>query len=233
MNRPRFHASIAACALCAWASLFATYAAAQPQPRRASDEAQANEESETRTRRRLEELRATWNREPSANDVAQAALRHFRVHPEALDDLRANARLRALAPVISGSYRRYGSTSDSLERREMTDPSTTTSVGNLYDDSFSVGVSWDTREAVFNGDQVQVYGLVGVQRDLMLEVLRAYFARRQLMLTMQLRPPSDPLALGMLMLRVDEFTAVIDLLTGGWFSRTVGESRDRARPNAE
>ena len=186
-----------------------------------------NESEERSALRRVEELRASWQHEPTPNEAVQAALRNFRVHPEALDELRSNARLRAAAPILSAGYRRGGSRNSNLETRTITDPAVTNGVANYYDDTFNVGASWDTREAVFNGDQVQIYGLVGVQRDLMLEVLRAYFARRQLALTLQVRPPSDPLALAMLMLRVDEFTAVIDILTGGWFTRTVEERRTR------
>jgi hypothetical protein len=93
--------------------------------------------------------------------------------------------------------------------------------------TFSIGGVWDLRELVFNASEVQVYGLIGVQRDIMLESIRTYYLRRQLMLRMLLRPPEDPLALAALEMRIDEFTAVLDVLTGGWFSEEAARRRGR------
>ncbi|MFN7697531.1 MAG: hypothetical protein ACK5U8_06520, partial [Deltaproteobacteria bacterium] len=50
------------------------------------------------TRRRL-------LREPTPRQTVEAALRYFRVHPEAVDGLRAAARARGSVPLIAGGYR--------------------------------------------------------------------------------------------------------------------------------
>jgi len=136
--------------------------------------------------------------------------------------------MRALLPVLTGGFRYNDTRTAQFEQQTITDPRDVNLNLNTRDNGFSVGLSWDLREAIFNGDQVQIYSLVGVQRDIMLEVLRAYFARRQLVLIAALRPPEDPVALAALELRIEEFTAIIDALTGEWFSRTV-EARTRAR----
>lgn len=160
--------------------------------------------------------------EPSAAQCVQVSLRYFRVHPEALDGLRTAAQARALVPTISASYRfddlRF------LQREAATgfQPRNTDTNWNQQNNNATVALSWDLRDAVFNPDSVQVYGLVGVQRDIMLEVTRTYFARRQLLLRLQYGPPQeDPVSREATQLRVEEFTAQLDVLTGGWFSRSI------------
>ena len=88
---------------------------------------------------------------------------------------------------------------------------------------------WDLRELVFNPAEVQVYGLIGVQRNLMLETTRIYYLRRQLFVRFLNRPPEDPIAREALLLRIDEFTALLDVLSGGWFSRTTATRARAAR----
>ena len=82
---------------------------------------------------------------------------------------------------------------------------------------------------MFNPAEVQVYGLIGVQRDLMLETVRVYYLRRQLFVRFLTAPPEDPVAREALLLRIDEFTAFLDVLTGGWFSRTTEARTARSR----
>ncbi len=178
----------------------------------------------------MAEMRSSWANEPSAAEVVQAALRHFRVERSDLDGLRRDARLRALLPTFGGDYTYHDNRYASFEAQNPT-PLNIDQNSNSLVNGVTARVQWDPRELVFNGDQVNVYGLVGVQRDLMLEVLRAYFARRQLVLTVALRPPEDPIALVSLSLRIEEFTAVLDMLTGGWFTDTANE-RARGRRRA-
>jgi len=177
-------------------------------------------------RARVAQIRAELSREPNARETTQMALRFFRLHPDAVDALRATARLRAILPIVTGGFRYNNTRTAQFEQQTITDPRDVNLNLDTRDNGFSVGVSWDLREAIFNGDLVNIYSLVGVQRDIMLEVLRAFFARRQLVLIARLRPPEDPIALAALELRVDEFTAILDALTGAWFSNTL-EARAR------
>ncbi|MCB9645924.1 MAG: hypothetical protein H6730_04900 [Deltaproteobacteria bacterium] len=89
--------------------------------------------------------------------------------------------------------------------------------------ALSVGAVWDFRELVFNPAEVQVFGLIGVQRDIMLEATRTYYLRKQLVLRKVYKPPEDPMALAALDMRIDEFTALLDVLTGGWFSQQASQ----------
>jgi len=184
-----------------------------------------------RARQMVDRVRASMSHEPTPRETVRAALRYFRVTPDVLDDLRSKARARAVMPTVTGSYRWGDADSNQFETQRITDPRDNSLQFARQDNNVNVSATWDFREAVFNGDQVQVYSLIGVQRDLMLEVLRAYFARRQLALTVALLPPDDPIALASLILRVEEFTAVLDMLTGGWFGDEL-EERNRNRRDA-
>ncbi len=176
-----------------------------PVPGRADDEA------------RIRAARARLDAEPKVDVVVRRALEYFRVEPGKIDSLRAASRWRGALPLLAAGYRRDDLRVARLESQLPT-PLTTEEATNNVTDAYTIGGVWDLRQLVFNPAEVQVYGLIGVQRDLMLEVTRVYFLRRQLYMRMQLRPPEDPIAREALQLRIDEFTSLLDVLTGGWFS---------------
>jgi hypothetical protein len=178
----------------------------------ASPEALAQTAEQTRAKKKLDQ-------EPPAAEVVQLALEHFRVHPEMLDTLRARSHSRALMPLLASGYRFDDARGARASQQMISDPNNVAELSNDRSNSFSVGAVWDLRELVFNPAEVQVFGLIGVQRDVMLEVTRTYYLRKQLLLQKIYEPPSDPLSLGTLELRVEELTAILDVLTGGGFSR--------------
>jgi hypothetical protein len=166
----------------------------------------------------VEQARAQLANEPSVSETVDEALRYFRVDPDSFDGLRTSARTRALLPLLAGGFRFDDADLARAQEQMITTPFTQEEEANTRVYTFSVGGVWDLRELVFNSAEVQVYGLIGVQRDIMLESIRTYYLRRQLLLRLMLRPPEDPLAYAALEMRVDEFTAILDVLTGRWFS---------------
>ncbi len=180
-------------------------------------------------KRSFEDAKLRLNYEPAVSETMQAALRYFRVDPGNFDRLRKTANLRALLPTLAAGYR-LDSTNADLSRTVVGDGTSLTAEGTgTRVHTLSVGAVWDLRELVFNPAEVQVYGLIGVQRDLMLETTRIYYLRKQLFVRFLNSPPRDPLAREALMLRVDEFTALLDVLTGGWFSKTTDKRVVRAQ----
>ncbi len=174
--------------------------------------------------------RAQLRHEPTVAQTVRVCLRYFRVDPDNFDGLRTTAKTRAWLPTLAAGYRLDDL---SLNRLEQTLAGPGLSLTETADEGQSqfnhavtVGAIWDLRELIFNPAEVQVYGLIGVQRDLMLEVTRTFYLRRQLMLRLMLRPPEDPLAYAALEMRVDEFTAVLDVLTDGWFSEEADARRN-------
>lgn len=177
----------------------------------------------------IEAVRRQLSHEPAVGEVTRQSLHYFRVDPDSFDALRTSARTRALLPLLAGGFRVDLANFDRFEDQRIFQPRQIEEATDTQVLTFSLGAVWDLRELVFNAAEVQVYGLIGVQRDLMLETVRTYFLRRQLMLRLQLRPPEDALAYAALELRIQEFTAVLDVLTGNWFS----EEAERRQIEAE
>lgn len=167
----------------------------------------------------LSRLRETLKREPKAPDVVKMALDHYRVSPEEMDALRSSAHTRAWMPVLSGfaGYNAVGTAS--AQSQTITNPQNVTINGAQNVTVLTGGLAWDFRELIFNPAEVQTYAVVPMQRDIMLEVVRTYYLRRQLQIRLALKPPSDPLALATLELRVDEYTSILNSITGGAFGR--------------
>ncbi len=169
---------------------------------------------------KLRQARAKMNAEPKVDEVVRVALQYFRVHPDTMDSLRTAARARGVLPLLAAGYRLDHNDHNGTVTQFDGDPVFTRNddFGDVTH-AGTIGAVWDLRQLVFNPAEIQVYGLIGVQRDLMLEATRVYFLRRQLSLRMYLRPPEDPIAKEALQLRIDEFSSLLDILTGGWFSK--------------
>lgn len=174
----------------------------------------------------LESAREQLRYEPKVAEVVRKCLEYFRVSPENFDDMRRAARQRAALPLLAGGYRFDVDDFARKEQQQITAPRRNEEDTQRQAHAFTIGAVWDLRELVFNPAEVQVYGIIGVQRDLLLEATRTYYLRRQLLLRLLLRPPEDEVAREALNLRIDEFTALLDVLTGGWFTRTT-EVRSR------
>lgn len=184
----------------------------------------------------VEEANAQMSHEPDVAETTRQALAYFRVDPDNFDGLRSASKSRAWLPLVAGGYRFTGNNFNRDQERELTTPFILDENSADTRHEFSIGAVWDFREVVFNASEVQVYGLIGVQRDIMLESTRTYYLRRQLALRLLLRPPEDPLAYAALQMRVDEFTAIIDVLTGGWFTEESNQrlkAKQRRRRSAD
>ena len=141
----------------------------------------------------IEAVEEAFAFEPSVREVTQRALRYFRIDPESFDRLRRTSRSRALLPLFAAGYR-YDDDAFARTEAQAPMPLNVAESTNQLTHSVNVGALWDLRQLAFNPAEVQVYGLVGVQRDILLEVTRTYFLRRQLQMRMALRPPDELLA---------------------------------------
>ena len=136
---------------------------------------------------------------------------------------RRQAALKALLPTLSLDYDRdhdtylngIGSTTNpSFDRIIRTD-----------DPSKSLGVSvnWNLSELIWNDDQTSIDTrsrlLVQLRDDVLNDVTRTFFERRRLQVELLTDPPANPKIQLEKELRLQELTALIDGLTGGWFSQ--------------
>ena len=85
-----------------------------------------------------------------------------------------------------------------------------------------VHAEWDLSGLIYNSDQLRVVSTMNSAiktRDQLLKaVTKAYFARRKLQVDATLNPPDDVAKKLDQELKIQELTATLDALTGGWFS---------------
>ena len=112
-----------------------------------------------------------------------------------------------------------------LDRGGTADPDTFIIGPPEKSTDWHVGLSWNMGELIWNDDQTSIDTrsklMVELRDDLLNEVTHLYFERRQLQVEIWLHPPKElPLKLEK-ELKLQELTAGIDALTGGYFSRSL------------
>jgi len=169
---------------------------------------------------------AELKREPTVRDVQEAALQYFRVNQGQIDSMRSRARIKALAPVleVSGGY----------TKSELDDVSTNAAEGfTTFNDPWVVrgsgGMGWNIRakmtlnlpRLVFNPEELDVASLAGLVEGILKESTRLYYMRRRLQVDMILKPPTDQATMLSKQLRIEELTAMLDAMTGGWYQNAL------------
>ena len=155
--------------------------------------------------------------EPTIAELQEAALRYAEVvHPNRIKALRKNAKLKALLPDVSIDYDKTINYDSGADRYYV----------GPYDWGFTL--SWDVGDLVFS-EQVRLLDsnarlMVQLRDDIINEITRLYYARRQLQTELILSPPKNTEQKLAKTLRLEELTANIDGLTGGYFSRHLKDS---------
>jgi len=188
--------------------------------------------------RAIRALRLKFEREPTVAEAQKAALKFFKVHPEALTSYRRGAAWKALMPDVELIFNNEFGNND----RKLNDalyPSFTQQYGYKESEvvtrgSISLGVRahWALDRLIFNAETLDVSSLVGVQEGLLREITSLYFTRRRLLTSMTLNPPQDPNEEITEQLRLDEVTANLDALTGGFFTREIKKRTEKPQEAA-
>jgi hypothetical protein len=173
-------------------------------------------------------LRLRFEKEPTVAEVQDAALKFFKVHPEKVASYRTGADWKALMPDVEVIFNNEFGTNDRtlhdllyLARESEVPSFPQKELEIVKRGSISIGVRahWQLDRLIFNAETLDVSSLVGVQEGVLREITSLYFTRRRLLTTMTLNPPQDPNEEITETLRLDEITATIDALTGGYFSK--------------
>lgn len=156
------------------------------------------------------------NKEPTIQEIQKIAVKYAEVHPEKIANWRRQARLRALLPELDLSYDKTVFTSVSF-------PQGRGFVGPL---DWGVSLKWDLADFVFSDDQTSIDVrsrlMVQLRDDILNEVTRLYFERRRLQLELKEEGLSEKAKADKL-LRLEELTALIDGLTGGYLTKKTKE----------
>ncbi len=163
-----------------------------------------------------------WDKEPSIRAVQEAAARYAQIDGARIDSWRITPNLGALAPELSAEYRRNVENDQTIGAQ---------SSGNVDytslddDDRYTFKAKWELDRLIFNPDELrvsaEVTSLAKLRENVVDQVTKLYFERRRLQVELDTAAPSE---LGTRLkkeLRLQELTAALDGMTGGWFVRAL------------
>jgi hypothetical protein len=168
-----------------------------------------------------EELAALKKKEPSVEQVQQAALKYFGVNTDRVNGMRAGAAWKAAVPSLEVSGGATGANIADTTVLDEYDPVRPwvlrSASGNALE--LRTTLAWDLPKFIYNPEELDVASLASVQRDIITKVTQLYFARRRLQLAqLSTKDPARKMAQE---LRVEELTAMISGMTGGWYAETL------------
>lgn len=161
--------------------------------------------------------------EPDVAEVRAAAVRRAGLDPERAAGWARRARWAGAVPELTVRVTRALARDENLAIE-------TEAVGRLriatgHDLVVEARASWDLGRLVFDPAELRAARegarLAAERLDLESEVTRLYYQRRRLQMDWILDPPDDPAESARRRLELDELTAALDALTGGWFSREI------------
>jgi|GEM_PF-1284506 len=174
------------------------------------------------------ELEAIKALEPTVEETQRRALEFFQVHPDKVNAMRAGASWKNIVPyfeVTGGGSAAGISETTLLDEYQRIDPELSVednlpwvkrgSTGQAGD--VRVRLSWNLPRLMFNPEELDVSSLMVAQKDVISTITQLYYERRRLQLSLLANPPDDPAARLTLEMRIEELTARLSGMTGGWF----------------
>ncbi len=182
-------------------------------------------------------LRQILKSEPTCRDVQQAALKFYKLEPQRINRMAVATRAKALMPEFQGSINNsvghtFTNTRDGLypsTALAMADIDPSTGQSNNPDGykervqtnndnlTWEVRAVWQLDRLVFNSEELDVKSLNSLEENLVREVTTLYFSRERAIANLILQSPEEDEEIFYELLRLDEMTATIDALTGGYF----------------
>ena len=171
-----------------------------------------------------ERFAKTWLEEDQAPDIREVqsrAIQYAEVLPEKIQHWRRQAARKAWVPKLSLSFDRD---------RNQTIASSTAAGKTSFavgpeDQSLKLGLglTWDLAELIWNSDQIAIdtrsrYA-AQLRQQILEDVTELYFERKRLLLEFQAHSTADPVLEQERFLRIEEISARLDALTGGYFRR--------------
>ncbi|MFA5623583.1 MAG: hypothetical protein WC966_00805 [Bradymonadales bacterium] len=174
--------------------------------------------------------------EPSIAETQDAAVQHAGYGSERLQSMYTRAGVARILPKSLSYSFRY---KDEDRSRRQVDATKKTTSGGAEENTeknieytqptdtmqHDIKAQWDLSGLVYNADQLRVVSEMSrsaKQRDALLgSVTKIYFARRKAQIKLMNNPPSDVTERLNMELSIQEYTANLDALTGGWFSKNL------------
>lgn len=169
-----------------------------------------------------------FKNEPTVREVQEAAMKYAAVNPERLQAQFGAAKTSKLLPRTRVRVDR--SFDDDRDININVDGERSVGIDTDDDTDISVQAEWRLDELLMGSDKIRIIRensrLVELRDDLLDEVTKLYFDRRRLQVRLLLRPSSDTQKRVEDELRLQELTAQIDALTGGFLTAKSRESSE-------
>ena len=163
--------------------------------------------------------------EPQINEVQQAAIKYAEVEPEKIKLWRKQAAAKAMLPEVRVDIDRNDSDLWHWEGGSTTKECDDVLRKGRDSLGWGVSLSWNLGELIWNGDQasIDVRSRLSVQLrdDILDEVTKVYFERLRVKAELDNLSIEDRKKRFEKELRVQELTANLDALTGGYFSAQI------------
>lgn len=170
-----------------------------------------------------QDILSYFDNEPTIKEIQDAAIRYAEVHPDKIASWRKQAKLKAVLPDLSFSA--DTNLTDFRHWDSGTNPDTL--LRGKKDIDYTATLSWDLGDFIWSTDQTSIDVrsrlMVQLRDDILDEVTRLYFERRRLQIELITAPPEDTKTYLEKELRLQELTADIDGLTGGYLSRQLSK----------
>lgn len=162
-----------------------------------------------------------FTQEPTIQEIQDAVIEYAEVHPNKIAKWRKAAKTKALLPKLS-----FGVDRDSYKTLQYTSTSQIWLVGPEDESTgWDITCSWDLGDLIWNNAQTSIDVrsrlMVQLRDDILDEVTHLYFERRKLQIELMQNPPKDVNKYIEEELRLQELTAGIDAMTGGYLSREI------------
>lgn len=169
------------------------------------------------------DMMQNFSGEPAFREVQEAAIRYAEVQPDKIAAWRRAAKTKALLPTLSVGVDK--NSTRGIHWDSGTSPDTWVVGPDDKDTGWDITCSWDLGELIWNDDQTNIDVrsklMVELRNDIIDEITRLYFERRRIQVELLQNPPKDPAKRADKELRLQELTANIDGMTGGYFSREI------------
>ena len=150
--------------------------------------------------------------EPSVKEVQQMAIEYSETSDQKIKDWRRRASIKAVLPEVSLDFDRTVATAmGATYERVLIGPT-----------DWGVSLKWDLSALIYNPDQTSIDTrsklMVQLRNDILAEVTRVYFERRKLQIELFSKKTFSQEEELEKKLRLMELTALLDRLTGSYFS---------------
>ena len=161
--------------------------------------------------------------EPSVRDVQEAAMTYALVSDDVLNGYQSSAKWTKLLPRTRVRYREDIDDNTGIDVNELGERDV--SLDDQKNTNQEIQLEWRFDEMLMGPTRIQAIRetsrLVQLRDDILDEVTKVYYDRRRVQVDIAMNPPGDPKSRAAKDLRLEELTANLDALTGGWFSQRV------------